>query len=357
MVAVCTTLCAMRWFVTGASGCVGTALGHRLKAQGEGLSLQVRVAKRLPPSLQGDACEALLGDPNALRDAMVGADVVVHCAGVQHPDSSERAMRWVNVAGTENALKAARAAGVPCFLHLSCADVTLHPGDRVHWDEKRLVHQPAGALARSKKWAEDVVLTHNHAGFSTVALRPGRIWGPGDRTWLPRWVAEAQGQGGIQLVGNGDNLLALAHVSHVVDAILSAGTRPALGGKAFYVGDDEFVTAREFFEALSVAFSLPAPRVGPRWAWAYAGVRLREGLGAHGRLSAELIHRGRSAHFNLLEAIEGLEFRPTLTLEGGMASWARDVANTGGLDAWLAQAREGEPSDAVDEMVLAAGGD
>ena len=57
-----------------------------------------------------------------------------------HPGQLQHAcLRWVHVAGTENVVRAARHVGLRRVVHMSCAEVSLYAGDRMHWDEARVL--------------------------------------------------------------------------------------------------------------------------------------------------------------------------------------------------------------------------
>src|SRR3954453_11024202 len=63
---------------------------------------------------QGDVRE-----PDALKDAFKGADVVVHLAFMITGNASREAIRAINVEGTLNAFRAAGAAGARRFVYAS----------------------------------------------------------------------------------------------------------------------------------------------------------------------------------------------------------------------------------------------
>src|SRR5947199_8128653 len=58
-------------------------------------------------------------DPDALREAFAGSDVVVHLAFMITGNASAETIREINVEGTLNAFRAARDAGVERFVYAS----------------------------------------------------------------------------------------------------------------------------------------------------------------------------------------------------------------------------------------------
>ncbi|MGF1467820.1 MAG: NAD-dependent epimerase/dehydratase family protein [Sandaracinaceae bacterium] len=348
----------MKILVLGATGFVGGAIARRLVADGVDVAALVRHTARRGPPLEGvDVRPGDIGDPRAIAAAAEGRDAVVHAAGIVEPRASGRALRWTLIAGTENVLRASAHARVERLVHLSCADVTLHHGDRVHWGEGHaLTAIPFGARARALALAEEVTLAGARPGLRTLALRPAWVWGPEDRSRLPALLREAR-QGGIQLIGRGTNLLATAYIDTVVDAAVRAlHAPPEAYGQAYHVADGELLEAREFFGALSDALGLPPPRRGPPLGLALAWARLRGGRGPAGLSPDELLLRGRSTQLDVQRAIGQLGWRPEVSLEEGLdrlAGWVRTV----GLDAIRGALRPPPDARSVDAQVAAAGGD
>jgi nucleoside-diphosphate-sugar epimerase len=256
----------VRALVTGATGFVGTALCRALHAHGHEVRALIGPHRPARPELLALGVHALpgdLADPNGLRTAAEGCEVIFHCAGERSLHASRDALAWINVAGTENALQAARRAGVARLVILSCADVSLSGRDRVHWKEQAVLGEaPLGAYARSKLLAEELALQASDRSLTVIALRPAWLWGAGDSTNLPALCREARA-GGVRLFGRGHTLFSSAHVDNVASAMIAAASAPPdAGGHPFHIADPDFLTAREFFSKLCSAVGLPPPRAG-----------------------------------------------------------------------------------------------
>jgi nucleoside-diphosphate-sugar epimerase len=320
--------------VTGATGFVGGALVKRLRARGHEVHALVRpgadagwLTAAGVPAHGGE-----LGDPNAIALAAAGCEVVFHCAGESSRAAAAAALSWINVAGTENVINAARSVGVARVVMLSCADVSLCNRHRLHWKENAVLgHEPLGAFARSKLLAEELALQASDGKLCVTAVRPAYLWGPGDRTNLPELCAEAR-SGGVRLFGSGSNLFSTTYVDNAADALIAAAHAQGVDGQAFHVADPDFVTAAEFFGRLSSALGLPAPRKGV-YAVAYAGAWLRRALGASGPSPDAIARRGRACLLDCLRAVTALDFRPSVTLEQGLSALARWVEDRGGVAA------------------------
>ena len=107
--------------VTGATGFVGQALLEAAAAQG--LEVRALARTRQVPRLGVEWIPGDLSSRAALDRLVRGASAVIHIAGVVNapgaPESAAGAFEAGNVAGTLNLVEAARAEGVPRFIHVS----------------------------------------------------------------------------------------------------------------------------------------------------------------------------------------------------------------------------------------------
>jgi nucleoside-diphosphate-sugar epimerase len=126
-------------------------------------------------------------DPQTLRDAFDGADVVVHLAFLITGAAPAEELRAVNVEGTLNAFRAAAAAGARRFVYASSvAAYGFHADNPVGMTEEWPV-RPAARLFYAKEKAELEHLLRAEAGRLEAAgsagpalylLRPPLVLGP-----------------------------------------------------------------------------------------------------------------------------------------------------------------------------------
>ena len=339
----------MRVFLTGATGQVGQAVLRRLAT--EGVSVHAITRGPLPTDAEGVRWFAAdVGDPEAMAKAAAGCDVAVHAARECSHEGSLEVLGWINVAGTENALKAARHAGVKRFVHVGCVDVTLANHARVNWNEdKALGRWPKAPHARTELEAEELVIGLGDAKMSTVVLRAATVWGPDDRWLLPRLIREARA-GGVQLVGRGENLVATCYVENLAEAVWLAAQKAGAAGSLYHVTDDEMTLARDFYAGLCQALGLPAPRTG-------AGITAaswKARLGVGGLSLIDVIHRGRSTSFDVSPARVDLGYAPRVSVDEGLAAMTKAVAALGGADTILAEARKPPSADAINAQMQRA---
>ena len=247
----------MRVLVTGATSLLGRSLVERLVSRGDSVS----VLQRRPSGL--DVTENLgdILEPRAVMKSTAGADAVVHLAARVAVAGPWAEFEAVNVQGTRNVVRAAQAAGVRRFVHVSSPSVAYHG--------ESLVGAPAdsadpvrarGHYARSKAQAELVALAANSSDMAVVAVRPHLVWGPGDTQLVGRIVERARA-GRLAMVGTGGALIDTTYIDNAGDALVAALDRaPQLGGRVFVVTNGEPRPVRELLNRIVISAGLEPTR-------------------------------------------------------------------------------------------------
>ena len=175
--------------VSGASGFIGRHLVAHLAARGD----QV-VPVRRP------------FEPSTLLETLHGADAVVHLAGVVSA-LREQDYFVANVDGTRAVAAAARTAGIP-LIHISSLAAAGPASPRAPRSEDE-ANAPINAYGRSKLGGEREVAALD--GLRWTILRPGVVYGPGDRALLP--VFRLAARGFLPLVGRADAAYTFIHIA------------------------------------------------------------------------------------------------------------------------------------------------
>jgi nucleoside-diphosphate-sugar epimerase len=172
--------------VTGPTGTFGFGLIPLLEADPR-IERVVGIARRpFDPSEHGwsklDYGRGDVRDPDALREAFAGADIVVHLAFMITGTASRETIREINVEGTLNAFGAAAGAGADRFVYASSvAAYGFHPDNPVGMTEDWPV-RPASRLFYAQEKAELEQLLREQAdanpGLSLYLLRPPIVLGP-----------------------------------------------------------------------------------------------------------------------------------------------------------------------------------
>lgn len=233
-------------FVTGGSGFVGRNLIAALVARGDRVRALVRSATAAG-AVKAAGAEPVAGDLDdaaAMRRGMAGCDVVFHAAAKVEDWGDEAQFHRINVVGTANVVEAARAARVPCLVHVSTEAVLVGGGPLRGVDETfPYPERPAGIYPKTKAAAERLVLAASSRELRAVAVRPALVWGKGDTSVLPQ-IVEAVKDGRWMWIGP-PFPRSVSHVANVVEGLLLAAER-GRGGEAYFVTDGAPVPFREW---------------------------------------------------------------------------------------------------------------
>src|SRR5207248_5849741 len=172
--------------------------------------------------LRGD-----IADPAVVREAVAGADVVVHCAAKVGDWGGVDDYRAVNVEGLRGLLEACRGRPLRRFVHLSSLGVY---AARHHHGTDESEPPPAEHMdgyTQSKVEAEQLALQYQREhGVPVVVLRPGFIYGPRDRTLMPKVIANLRSRK-LRYLGGGRRALNTIYVGNLVDAMFLAAENRA----------------------------------------------------------------------------------------------------------------------------------
>jgi nucleoside-diphosphate-sugar epimerase len=324
----------MRALVTGANGFVGSTLCRKLVERGDTVRGLVRQTSDLSliAGLPVERCVGSLDDWESLNAAAREVDVVYHLAGAVSDWGTLAHFRRINVEGTRCVLEAAVANKVGRFIYISSTAVHGFPNAQ-DMDETWPQPETPFPYSRSKQEAEALALSYHSRGETqVVVVRPGDIYGPGDRVVLQR-LSGLLDVGAVPLIANGARLGALTYVENLGDGLILAGTVEHAAGEAYIVTDGVKVTWREYAEKLSGALGVPSPRlsIGSTVAGALAAMlesayRLL-GVRARPPLTRYLVkHLSTDYHFRIDKARRELGYVPRVGLDEALertAAWYR----------------------------------
>lgn len=251
-----------RILVTGATGLVGSHVVERAHEMGIPTRTIVRPSSdtSLLDAWNVETVVGDLTDPDILNQACANVTAVVHCAAKVGDWGPIEDYRRVNVDALQNLLDA--AAETPSFrrfIHISSLGV-YEARDHYGTDE----FEPpctAGIDGYTVTKAQAELLVREwirESDFPAVILRPGFIYGPRDRTVLPRLLGKLK-SGAVKFLGTGEQLMNNTSVHNLVDAIFQAFDRDDVLGECFNVTDGRLVSKREFMRVIAEAAGYPVP--------------------------------------------------------------------------------------------------
>ena len=316
-----------RVLVTGATGLVGVAAARRAAEQGYRVRAMVRATSDRS-ELEGLAVEMLeadLGVPDSLPPLLDDVDVVIHTAAHVGDWGPAEKYRAINVLGLEHLLAAAeRTEKLRRWVQVSTLGV--YQARHHYGTDETEAPDIAGLDGYTRTKAEAEVLLRQHIDqneLPAVIVRPGFIYGPGERHWLPGVVEKIQA-GKMKLVGDGKKVLNNTHVSNLVDAIFLAVDKEGIVGEVFNVRDERLVTREELIYTIADYLGKPRPRKVPEWL-ARGVVGMVEGVARlRGATEAPLLTRARikfltlNLDFSIEKAKRVLDYRPRVDFQEGI---------------------------------------
>jgi NADH dehydrogenase len=234
----------MKVLITGATGFVGPKVANAIVDAGH----EVRVLEREPGSWSRagircqEAAQGDMADPESLRMATAGRDVVVHLVAIRQGRPQQ--FQQIMVEGTRSLIAAAKDAGTKRFVLMSALGTTEQTKDLVPY---------YGA-----KWQQEKDL--EASGLEYVIFRPSFIFGR-DGGILPTFRKLARLTPVTPITGPGTQRIQPIWVDDVGAYFAAAVEKPEAANRLFELGGPEAVSWNEFWERLKRAIGVRRPSV------------------------------------------------------------------------------------------------
>ncbi|WP_336359886.1 NAD-dependent epimerase/dehydratase family protein [Haladaptatus sp. ZSTT2] len=251
----------MQVFIAGATGVLGQRLveactnrGHEAIGLSRGAAGDRRIELAGGHPRRGDVL-----DPDSLREAALGADVIINAATAIPTTARPKRAAWqlndrVRREGTRNLTDVAAAVDASQFLQQSIVWVARQP-DGSFYDETAPPH-PDRTTASALD-AEDIVTAAGTTNeFDTTILRCGWFYSAGSTQ--TQTIAQRVLSRRMPIIGRGDALLSHLHVEDAARAFVDAMEAGAVG--RYHVVDETPVSLAEYLHTFAEALDAPEPR-------------------------------------------------------------------------------------------------
>jgi 2-alkyl-3-oxoalkanoate reductase len=322
-------------FLTGATGLVGSHAVEEALRRGHRVRALVRSSSdtRL---LDRWGVEKVLGDLEdaaALHRGCAGADWVFNCAAKVGDWGTLEEFRKLNVEALGLLLDGAVEARVERFVHVSSLGV--YEGRDHHGTDETVAPavQSLDAYTRSKVEAEALVLRYvEEKGLPASVVRPGFIYGPRDRTVLPKLV-DVLRNGRFFYFGSGEQALNCIYVKNLVQGIFLAAEVPAAVGEVFNLTDGRRVSKKQFVGRVAELAGLKPPRRRiPLWLARTLAVLLERRARRKNSPTPPLVNQARykflglNLDYSIEKARRVLGYDPKYTTEEGLVEAMAEFA-------------------------------
>lgn len=270
----------MKVLLTGATGFVGSHLLEGL------LTRQIPVRALVRPGAAGrvsfpagdllEIREGNLADPTVLGEAVRKVTHVLHCAGATKALTA-RAFYEANQILPRLLADACSTAPSEVRRLVLISSLAAHgPGTRAAPAREDDSPRPVSQYGHSKLAGETEVACRFRGGH--VILRPGAMYGPRDREFLPLFRAVQRGWAPVMAGGRQE--LDLIYAPDLVAVVLETLEHPQAAGRVYHVAAGEVVTAAELVDTVAVIVGrqprrVPIPALAVRWVCAASGLMAR----------------------------------------------------------------------------------
>src|SRR5271157_2984485 len=243
-------------FITGGAGFIGSTLIGRLIEKNRIVAFDNLARNSLKDKSFKDHPNLTLVEGDVLdfpsvKQAMQGANIVVHCAAIAGIDTVIKkpvtTMR-VNMVGSANVLEAAsqlpHCERVVCF---STSEVFGQQAFRSSETDRTTIGQVGEArwtYAVSKLAEEHLAIAYyQERWLPTVVVRPFNVYGPGQvgEGAMRIFIQHALKNEPIEIHGDGTQIRAWCFVDDMVDGVLIAMLHPKAVGESFNIGNQRAV--------------------------------------------------------------------------------------------------------------------
>ena len=254
-------------FLTGGTGFVGSWVAEELLARGYRVRALVRSDPKWLDGLDVETVRGDLGDADALRQGVDGADVVVHVAGLTRA-RDQATLDRANVEGTIRLLEAVRERAPDVRRVLVTSSLEAMGPNHVTPDGTPIpateadVPRPVSMYGLSKARMETAVWAQ-FPDLPVTVVRPPAVYGPREADIYE--MIKGASRGLFPIVGDGETpRLSLVHVRDLARGMVDLLEASEAEGETYFLGSERGYTWQEVRSAVEAALGrrtlkLPVP--------------------------------------------------------------------------------------------------
>jgi len=245
----------MKALVTGASGFIGSRLVENLVDKG--CDVRVLIHNRdFPGTVKVESMTGDIRDPATLKAAFRDRDILFHLAaalGGSLLDKKE--FEDINRIGTENVLKEAMSSGIKKVIHFSSAGVLGAVKKNVITKENYQVN-PINIYDQTKLQGETIALKFAAKGMNIMVVRPGWVYGPGDRRTFKLIKAIAKKH--FILVTKGDIWQTPIFIDDLIQGTILCAEK-GRSGEIYHLAGKEVLTVKQIVDHIADTAGVKIP--------------------------------------------------------------------------------------------------
>jgi len=325
----------MRVAITGASGFLGGALAKAYRDSGDDVVALVRSTSNtsILEEMGVEVIRGELTEPANFLGLLERAELAIHCAAMAIDFGPWETFQAINVDSVINFMEA--CVTQKCRRAIYISSVAVYGNGRHHrgTDEDAPYEDIIiDNYTKSKIYAERAVFDYyQNKKVPVTIIRPGYIWGNGDRAVMPKMIDAIKGKR-VAVVDGGANLMNLSHVDNVAQGIVLASEKDIAVGRAYNLTDGSKVTTRRFFEDLLDIIGIDYKIRSFPYVPAYVAAYFCEMYGVLKRyqvyppITRYTVRMGKyDQMFDISRAVNELGYRPKISYKEGMAGMIRYV--------------------------------
>ena len=244
----------MKTLITGATGFIGSHVVDILNQADTEIVCIARPTSDLR-WLQGknvSIVNASLDNPESLIPAVQNVDMIIHVAGLTAARNEAEFLKG-NRDATRNLLEIAskHAPNLQRFLHVSSQTVTGPSPSLIEPVHEESPLRPITAYGRSKKAAEEVVLSYSDTLPITI-VRPPAVYGERDTAVLTFFQSVAKGI--VPLIGFDEKRVSLIHGIDLARGIVESAYSSHTIGQTYFISSEEYYSWKHISDITKDAF-------------------------------------------------------------------------------------------------------